>query len=118
MRRISIFAATGPVGENTFDRLTRQGGAEVTRTVALTNGRNLARRAEMAPTLRAEIAVGAEQSLLPDRRAALVGSGVVGWWRRPLPAFRTRFAPRLPSPALTMFRAWTIWHGSGWPKSL
>ena len=76
MRRISVFGATGSVGENTFDLLMRHGGAAVYQTVALTGGRNVARLAEMARALRAEIAVCAEESLLPDLRAALAGSGV------------------------------------------
>lgn len=76
MRRISVFGATGSVGENTFDLLMRHGGAAAYQTVALTGGRNVARLAEMARALRAEIAVCAEESLLPDLRAALAGSGV------------------------------------------
>jgi 1-deoxy-D-xylulose-5-phosphate reductoisomerase len=76
MRRISVFGATGSVGENAFDLLIRQGGAQVYQTVALTGGRNVARLAEMAQALRAEIAVCADDTLLPDLRAALAGSGV------------------------------------------
>ena len=76
MRRISVFGATGSVGENTFDLLMRHGGAAAYQTVALTGGRNVARLAAMARALRAEIAVCAEESLLPDLRAALAGSGV------------------------------------------
>jgi 1-deoxy-D-xylulose-5-phosphate reductoisomerase len=76
MRRISVFGATGSVGENAFDLILRQGGAAEYHTVALTGGRNVARLAEMARALRAEIAVCAEEALLPDLRAALAGSGV------------------------------------------
>ena len=76
MRRISVFGATGSVGENTFDLVMRHGGAAAYQTVALTGGRNVARLAAMARALRAEIAVCAEESLLPDLRAALAGSGV------------------------------------------
>ena len=76
MRRISVFGATGSVGENTFDLLMRHGGAAAYQTVALTGGRNVARLAAMARALRAEIAVCADESLLPDLRAALAGSGV------------------------------------------
>lgn len=72
-RRISILGATGSIGESTVDLLAR---AEGHRVVALTGGRNVARLAEMARALRAEVAVLADQSLLPDLRAALAGSGV------------------------------------------
>ncbi len=76
MRRISIFGATGSIGESTFDLIRRQGGAETFRTVALTGGRNVARLAEMARALRAEVAVTAHDDCLPALRAALEGSGV------------------------------------------
>jgi 1-deoxy-D-xylulose-5-phosphate reductoisomerase len=70
--RVSVLGATGSIGESTFD-LLRGAGHEV---IALTGGRNVARLAEMARELRAEIAVIAEESLLPDLRAALAGSGI------------------------------------------
>ncbi len=76
MRRISVFGATGSVGESTYDLLMRAGGAEAFRTVALTGGRNIARLAEMALSLRAEIAVTAHEECLPALREALAGSGV------------------------------------------
>ncbi|WP_435258806.1 1-deoxy-D-xylulose-5-phosphate reductoisomerase [Thioclava sp. FR2] len=76
MRSISIFGATGSIGESTFDLITRAGGAGAFRTVALTGGRNVARLAEMARVLRAEIAVCADEACLPDLRAALAGTGI------------------------------------------
>ena len=76
MRRISVFGATGSVGENTFDLLMRQGGPQTYRTIALTGGRNIARLAEMARALRAEIAVTAHDDCLSDLRAALMGTGI------------------------------------------
>lgn len=76
MRSISIFGATGSIGESAFDLLTGSGGPEAWRTVALTGGRNVARLAEMARALQAEIAVIADESLLPDLRAALAGTGI------------------------------------------
>ncbi|MFN3824664.1 MAG: 1-deoxy-D-xylulose-5-phosphate reductoisomerase [Pseudorhodobacter sp.] len=76
MRRISIFGATGSIGESTFDLIRRAGGAGAFHTVALTGARNIARLAEMARELRAEIAVTADPALLDDLRAALSGSGV------------------------------------------
>lgn len=75
MRRISIFGATGSIGESTFDLLCRAGGAEAFRTVALTGGRNTARLAEMARELHAEIAITAHEDCLPDLKARLAGSG-------------------------------------------
>lgn len=76
MRRISIFGATGSVGANGVDLIRRAGGAGTYQTVALTGGRNIARLAQMARELRAEIAVTAFDDLLGDLRAALAGSGV------------------------------------------
>ncbi len=75
-RRISVFGATGSVGESTFDLLMRQGGPEAYHTVALSGGRNAARLAEMAVALRAEIAVCADDSCLPALRHALQGTGI------------------------------------------
>ncbi len=76
MRRISILGATGSVGANGVDLIRRAGGAETYHVVALTGGRNIARLAEMARDLRAEIAVTAHEELLPQLREALDGSGV------------------------------------------
>jgi 1-deoxy-D-xylulose-5-phosphate reductoisomerase len=77
MRRISVFGATGSVGESTYDLLIRAGGAQAFHTVALTGGRNVARLAEMARELRADIAVTAHEDCLADLRDALSGSGIV-----------------------------------------
>ena len=76
MRAISIFGVTGSVGESTYDLVMRAGGPEAFRTVALTGGRNIARLAEMARALRAEIAVTAHDDCLPALREALAGSGI------------------------------------------
>ncbi|TXH83746.1 MAG: 1-deoxy-D-xylulose-5-phosphate reductoisomerase [Rhizobium sp.] len=76
MRSLSIFGATGSVGEQTVDLLRRAGGAEVFRVVALTGGRNIVRLAEMARELRAEVAVSADPSGLAELRERLAGSGV------------------------------------------
>jgi len=77
VRSVSVFGATGSIGESTFDLLMGQGGPAAYRTVALTGGRNIARLAEMARALGAEIAVTAYDDCLPDLRDALSGSGVV-----------------------------------------
>jgi 1-deoxy-D-xylulose-5-phosphate reductoisomerase len=76
MRRVSVFGATGSIGESTFDLLMRQGGPEAVQAVALTGGRNVARLAEMARALKAEVAVTAHPDCLPELRARLAGSGV------------------------------------------
>ncbi len=76
MRSISIFGATGSVGESTFDLIMREGGRNVFRTVALTGGRNVARLAEMARALHPEIAVCADETCLPALRTALAGTGI------------------------------------------
>ncbi len=75
MRRISVFGATGSIGESTFDLLMHQGGLKSFHTVALTAGRNVARLATMARALHAEVAVCADETCLPALRAALAGSG-------------------------------------------
>ncbi|NHB77359.1 1-deoxy-D-xylulose-5-phosphate reductoisomerase [Rhodobacter calidifons] len=76
MRSVSIFGVTGSIGEQTVDLLMRAGGAEAHRVVALTGGRNIARLAETARALRAEVAVCADPGGLEELRARLAGSGV------------------------------------------
>lgn len=76
MRRISVFGATGSIGESTFDLMQRQGGRDAFHTTALTGGRNIARLAEMARILNAEIAVTAYDDCLPALRDALAGTGI------------------------------------------
>ncbi len=75
MRSVSVFGVTGSVGENTFDLLMRQGGPAAFRCVALSGGQKVARLAEMAIALRAEVAVCAEGGL-PALQAALAGTGI------------------------------------------
>ncbi len=72
-RRISIFGVTGSIGESTVDLLGRVDGYQV---VALTGGRNVARLAELARAMHAEVAVVADEACLGDLRDALAGSGV------------------------------------------
>lgn len=74
MRRISIFGATGSIGQNTIDLIARApADYEV---VALTGASNIAVLAGDAIRLRAKVAVTAHPHLLEDLRAALAGSGV------------------------------------------
>ncbi|WP_439138262.1 1-deoxy-D-xylulose-5-phosphate reductoisomerase [Roseicyclus sp.] len=74
MRSISIFGATGSIGQNTVDLIARAPAAY--RVVALTGGSNIARLAQDAIRLRAEIAVTAHDDRLDDLRAALAGTGI------------------------------------------
>ncbi|KFE35332.1 1-deoxy-D-xylulose-5-phosphate reductoisomerase [Thioclava atlantica] len=76
MRKISVFGATGSIGESTFDLLMAQGGPAAYDVVALSGGRNVARLAQQARALRADLAVTAFEDCLPALRAALAGSGV------------------------------------------
>jgi 1-deoxy-D-xylulose-5-phosphate reductoisomerase len=76
MRRISIFGATGSIGQNTVDLITRQGGATAYHVVALTGGRNVSELARQARALNAEIAVTAHEDCFQDLKSALAGSGI------------------------------------------
>jgi 1-deoxy-D-xylulose-5-phosphate reductoisomerase len=71
-RRISVFGATGSIGENTLDLLV-PGDVEV---VALTGGRQVARLAEQARRFGADVAVTCHSDCYADLKAALAGSGV------------------------------------------
>lgn len=73
MRRISVFGATGSIGENTLDLIGRRADYRV---VALTGGRNVARLAELARSHCAEVAVTAYPACFSALKAALAGSGV------------------------------------------
>ncbi|MBT25134.1 1-deoxy-D-xylulose-5-phosphate reductoisomerase [Thalassobius sp. S69A] len=74
MRRVSIFGATGSIGQNTLDLIAR--APHDYDVVALTGGRNIAQLARDAIALRAEVAVTAHPELLPELRAALSGTGI------------------------------------------
>jgi 1-deoxy-D-xylulose-5-phosphate reductoisomerase len=75
MRSISVFGATGSIGQNTLDLIARAAPGEY-RVVALTGGGNVAQLAEDARRLGAEIAVTAYEDRLEDLRAALAGTGI------------------------------------------
>lgn len=74
MRRVSIFGATGSIGQNTIDLIARD--PDRFDVAVLTGGRNIAQLAHDAKALRADLAVTCHDDLLPDLRAALAGSGV------------------------------------------
>ncbi|WP_420567291.1 1-deoxy-D-xylulose-5-phosphate reductoisomerase [Thalassovita sp.] len=74
MRRVSIFGATGSIGQNTLDLIAR--APEDYDVVALTGGRNIAHLARDAISLNADVAVTAHENLLDDLRDALAGTGI------------------------------------------
>ncbi|MEL7132785.1 MAG: 1-deoxy-D-xylulose-5-phosphate reductoisomerase, partial [Pseudomonadota bacterium] len=74
MRRVSIFGATGSIGQNTIDLITRD--PDRYDVVALTGASNIEQLATDAIRLNADIAVTADDTRLNDLRTALHGSGV------------------------------------------
>ena len=74
MKRVTVFGATGSIGQNTLDLIAR--APDEYRVVALTGGRNVAQLAADARRLGAELAVTAHDDQLDALRQALAGSGV------------------------------------------
>ncbi len=74
MRKISIFGATGSIGQSTIDLIAR--APDAYDVVALSGGRNIAQLAADAIALRADVAVTAFEDQLPALRQALAGSAV------------------------------------------
>ena len=72
MRRVSIFGATGSIGQNTLDLLRRDPTAH--QVVALSGGRNIAQLAKDALEFSAEVVVTAFADLLPELQAAMARS--------------------------------------------
>ena len=73
-RRVSIFGATGSIGQNTIDLIARD--PEAYDVVALTGAVNVEQLAMDARRLNADVAVTADPLRLDDLRAALAGAGV------------------------------------------
>lgn len=71
-RKISIFGATGSIGQSTLDLIGR--APEDYDVVALTGGGNVAQLAVDALKFGADVAVIADEACLPELRAALAGS--------------------------------------------
>lgn len=71
-RKISIFGATGSIGQSTLDLIGR--APEDYDVVALTGGGNVAQLAADALKFGADVAVIADEARLPELRAALAGS--------------------------------------------
>jgi len=74
MRRVSIFGATGSIGQNTIDLIARD--PEAYDVVALTGSSNIEQLARDAIRLRADVAVTADAARLDDLRAALSDTDV------------------------------------------
>lgn len=74
MRKVSIFGATGSIGQNTIDLIARDMAAYD--VVALSGGQNIRQLADDAIRLRADVAVTADEARLEELRDALAGSGV------------------------------------------
>lgn len=75
MRTVSIFGATGSIGQSAIDLIRRN--PDSYKVVALTGGRNISQLAKDARDLRAEMAVTAFPEYLGDLQAALAGSGII-----------------------------------------
>ena len=73
-RRVSIFGATGSIGQNTIDLIARN--IDSYDVVALTGASNITQLAKDAIRLNAQVAVTAQDHLLTELRSALAGSNV------------------------------------------
>ena len=74
MRRITLFGATGSVGQSAVDLIARD--LDAYQVVALTGGRNIARLASDAIALRAELAVTCHDECYAALKDALAGTGI------------------------------------------
>ena len=75
MRKVSIFGATGSIGQSTLDLIKR--APDEYKVVALTGSSNIRQLAADAKALSAEIAVTADESRLDDLRDALRGTDII-----------------------------------------
>ncbi|NNE86850.1 MAG: 1-deoxy-D-xylulose-5-phosphate reductoisomerase [Silicimonas sp.] len=74
MKRVTIFGATGSIGQNTIDLIRRDRDAY--QVQALTGGRNIERLAADAVDLKAKVAVTAYDAHYQELSEALAGTGV------------------------------------------
>ncbi len=75
MRRVSIFGATGSIGQNTIDLIKR--APDLYEVVALTGASNIKQLAADAIALGAQIAVTADESRLEELRDVLNGTDIL-----------------------------------------
>lgn len=73
-RSVTIFGSTGSIGENTVDLISRD--LDAYDVVALSGGRNVARLAEQAIALKAEVAITAFDECYDALKEALAGTGI------------------------------------------
>lgn len=73
-RRLSLFGATGSVGQSTLDLVRRDG--EAWRVTVLTANRDVAELAKLAREFRPDVAVIADEARYPALKAALAGTGI------------------------------------------
>ena len=105
-RRVSIFGATGSIGQSTLDLIGRD--PDRFEVVALTGGRNVELLAKDARALGAEIAVTAYEDCHGALKAALAGSGSKSPPDPPL-----CWRPRTGRPTGSCPRSWAR---PGWPR--
>lgn len=74
MKRVSIFGATGSIGQNTIDLIRR--APDEYQVVALSGGANIKQLAQNAIELGADVAVTCYDARLDELRSALAGSSV------------------------------------------
>ena len=74
MKTVSVFGATGSIGQSTLDLIKRD--PQAYDVVALTGGRNVTGLAAEAIALRADLAVIDDVTLYPELKSLLAGSGV------------------------------------------
>ncbi|MDB2369089.1 1-deoxy-D-xylulose-5-phosphate reductoisomerase [Octadecabacter sp.] len=74
MRRISVFGATGSIGQNTIDLIRR--APDDYDVVALTGASNIDQLVKDARDLRADVAITSDPSRLSELRDGLAGSGI------------------------------------------
>ena len=74
MRRVTVFGATGSVGQSALDLIAR--APDDYDVVALTGGRNIAQLAKDAIALNADVAVTCHDELLNDLKYLLAGTNV------------------------------------------
>jgi len=74
VRKVSIFGATGSIGQSTIDLIAR--APDAYDVVALTGGQNVALLAQDAIRLEADLAITAQEELYDDLKQALSGTGV------------------------------------------
>jgi len=74
MRRVTIFGATGSIGQNTIDLIKRDRDAYD--VVGLSGAGNIAQLAADAQDLNAEIAVTADETRYAELKDALAGTGI------------------------------------------